>query len=128
MSASGIQRAVVRTARLLAFAGVLLHATLIPWAAAAMALATMPAPTQGIICNSAVEAAAATGDPSAPAERSGHCELCKATSAAKSAIVPVAPLVAPTGLPIAMVPPRAATAPDAAALDTPRNRGPPTVL
>ncbi|MEW5962240.1 MAG: DUF2946 family protein [Pseudomonadota bacterium] len=128
MSASGSKRAVVRAARLLAFVGVLLHATLIPWAAAAMALAAMPASHQAVFCRSAGDAPVATGDPAAPAERSGHCEHCKSTACGSVAALPSVTLVAPPATTISHASPRGYSIARAASVATLRNRGPPSLL
>lgn len=128
MSASGTKRAVVRAARLLAFVGVLLHATLIPWATAAMALASMPASAPGIICYGADSSASVTADPVAPAERSGQCEHCKGTTCGSLALLPSAPQVAPPTTAISHLAPRVYAIVPVGSVATLRNRGPPILL
>ena len=128
MSASGSQRAAMRTARLLAFVGVLLHATLIPWAAAAMALDAAPASQSSVLCSAASGLDEAAAVPAVPGEPTGHCEHCKGTACSAVAVLAYAPAVTPPTTAISRLKPRVLEIDSSASLATVRNRGPPIPL
>lgn len=117
-----------RLAERLALFGVLLHATLVPWTAAAMAAersASQPELARLVICHDQAPSGDAAGVPVAPTQQKKECEHCKGVGCLKLAVLAAAaahqsPPTQPAESAIA------APGMQLAVVSTPRNRGPPS--